>query len=405
MLRTKILSSIPSPCYVLEEVKLLKNARLLEQIQQESGAKILIALKGFAFWRSFELLKPYLAGTTASGIYEARLGYEEFGGIENHKEVCVFSPAYKEEEIKELLGIATHIIFNSFAQWQKFKPLIEKHNLNTKHPIEMGLRLNPLYSEVSPMIYNPCAPKSRLGITPSEFYKGVQEYGLEGIAGLHFHTHCEQGSEVLERTLVHIKKHFGEFLSQMKWVNLGGGHHITKEGYNVPLLVKLLKEVALDYEAEVILEPGEAIGWECGFLLGEVVDIVKNNGEIAILDVSASAHMPDCLEMPYRPRVKKYSEGSNGGKIEEDKGEGIGEYCYRFGAPTCLSGDVIGDFSFESKLNIGDKVMFEDMIHYTIVKNTTFNGVPLPSLGVIRADGSFELLKAFDYSYYKQRNG
>ncbi|WP_305862944.1 carboxynorspermidine decarboxylase [Helicobacter cholecystus] len=400
-----MLIKIPSPCYVLEEQKLLHNLQILDSVQKASGAKILVALKGFAFWRSFDLLKPYLCGSTASGLYEARLGYETLGGREEAKEICVFSPAYKEEEIKELVKIATHIIFNSFTQWQRFKHIITQANeelqAKGKTLIEVGLRLNPLYSEVSPMIYNPCSPKSRLGITPSEFKKGVKEFGLEGVSGLHFHTHCEQDSDVLQRTLDHIKAHFEPYFSTMKWINLGGGHHISKKGYNLSLLISLLKNFKESYGVEVFLEPGEAVGWQCGFLLAEVVDIVQNEGNIAILDVSASAHMPDCLEMPYRPKVTKMSNGV----LEEDCGEGVGLFTYRLGGNTCLSGDVIGDYSFNTPLEIGDKILFDDMIHYTIVKNTTFNGVPLPSLGVIKENGEFELLKSFDYSYYKERNG
>lgn len=400
-----MLEQIPSPCYILEEQKLLDNLKTLDYVQKQSGAKILVALKGFAFWRSFELLKPYLYGSTASGLYEAKLGYETLGGRESGKEVCVFSPAYKEEEMRELVKIATHIIFNSFSQWQRFKGIIEKANETLvkegKSPIEVGLRLNPLYSEVSPMIYNPCSPKSRLGIIPSEFEKGVKEYGLEGISGLHFHTHCEQDSDVLERTLGHIKAHFEPYLSKMKWINLGGGHHITRKGYNLPLLISLLKDFKSSYGVEVFLEPGEAVGWQCGFLIAEVVDIVQNEGNVAILDVSASAHMPDCLEMPYRPKATKLSNGV----LEEDCGENVDPYTYRLGGNTCLSGDIIGDYSFHTPLKVGDKILFDDMIHYTIVKNTTFNGVPLPSLGVIKQNGDFELLKTFDYSHYKERNG
>lgn len=383
----------------------MHNLKILDSVQKQSGVKILVALKGFAFWRSFELLKPYLYGSTASGLYEAKLGSETLGGREEGKEVCVFSPAYKEEEMRELVKIATHIIFNSFAQWQRHKHIINEANLalqkQGKHLIEVGLRLNPLYSEVTPLIYNPCSPKSRLGITPSEFEKGVREYGLEGISGLHFHTHCEQDSDVLERTLKHIKTHFESYLSAMKWINLGGGHHITRENYNLSLLISLLKDFRKTYDVEVFLEPGEAVGWQCGFLLSEVVDIVQNEGNVAILDVSASAHMPDCLEMPYRPKVSKLSNEI----LEEDCGENIAPYTYRLGGNTCLSGDVIGDYSFHTPLSVGDKILFDDMIHYTIVKNTTFNGVPLPSLGVIKQNGEFELLKKFDYSHYKERNG
>lgn len=413
--------SLPSPCYILESHKLDSNLAILNRVQQESGAKILLALKGYAFWRRFQNVRQILSGSAASGIYEARLGFEEIGGRESAKDVCVFSPAFKPEEITALLPIATHIIFNSFAQFQAHKPTIEEKNKQLKalglSPISMGLRVNPLYSEVTPAIYNPCAPKSRLGITPDQFQKGVESHGLSGISGLHFHTHCEQDSYALERTLTHIQKHFGAYIPQMQWINFGGGHHITRADYDVDHLISLLKEFRATHCAnastadaiELFLEPGEAVGWQCGFLLAEVIDIVENDGQIAILDVSASTHMPDCLEMPYRPSLAKISKAS--GEIEPDKGEWherdknkkVGAYRYRFGGPTCLSGDIIGDFSFDSPLCVGDRVIFEDMLHYTIVKNTTFNGVPLPSLGVIE-NGTFTLLKSFSYTDYKERN-
>jgi len=267
--------------------------------------------------------------------------------------------------------------------------------------ISVGLRINPLFSEVSPLIYNPCAPFSRLGITLSAFKEGVAQYGLDGIDGLHFHTHCEQDSKALQKTLESVTRDFGEFIYQMAWLNLGGGHHITKDGYNINLLIELIKNLKDTYnDMEIFLEPGEAVGWESGFLIGEVVDIVFNEKYIAILDVSASAHMPDCLEMPYRPAVSKISYN----KIESDKGENNATYCYTLAGATCLAGDVIGKYSFETSLNIGDKIIFEDMLHYTIVKNNTFNGIALPSLSVIDTKGKWRLLKTFDYSDYKERN-
>ncbi len=400
--------NIPTPCYVLEQELLERNARILDSIQKDSGAKVLIALKGFAFWQSFDTLKS-LSGTTASGIYEARLGFEEFGGRESQKEICVFSPAYKEDEIDSLLCIATHIIFNSFAQYQKFKHKIQQKNeqlsLLGLAPIQIGLRINPLYSEVTPPIYNPCIPKSRLGITPGEFQKGMETFGLDGVSGLHFHTHCEQDSDALKRTLEHVVMHFDSVLSKMKWVNFGGGHHITRKDYNIGLLNSIILDFKARYEGiEVFLEPGEAVGWQCGFLLAEVIDIVENEGKIAILDASATAHMPDCLEMPYRPNIKKISRQNDEINIEDDLGVAKGKYQYRLGGPSCLAGDVIGDYSFDHELKTGDRILFEDMIHYTIVKNTTFNGIPLPSLGIMQ-NGKFKLLKQFNYLDYKNRNG
>lgn len=406
MRQISTLFTLPSPCYVLEEEKLNVNLALLDSVQKQSGVKILLALKGYAFWRVFENLKKTLNGSTASGLYEARLGFEEIGGRAQNKDICVFSPAYKKVEIEAILDYATHIIFNSFAQWQNFKPLIESRNQQLKiqnlSPIEIGLRVNPLYSEVEPPIYNPCIAGSRLGITPSEFQKGVAQYGLDGISGLHFHTHCEQDSAALSRTLPHFEKHFGRYIEGKKWINFGGGHHITRTDYDIDLLISLIKNFKVRYnDIDVFLEPGEAVGWQVGFLIGEVIDIVENEMSIAILDVSAAAHMPDCLEMPYRPAVTKLSIQTG---LEADKGEGVGVYSYRFGGPTCLAGDVIGDYSFDTPLSRGDRVIFEDMLHYSIVKNNTFNGVPLPSLGVIDSKGEWRLLKSFGYEDYKQRN-
>ncbi|PZT47361.1 carboxynorspermidine decarboxylase [Helicobacter valdiviensis] len=395
--------SIPSPCYVLEEEKLEKNLKLLQRVEKESGAKVLLALKGYALWRSFPLAREYLSGITASGIYEAKLGYEEF-----QKEVSVFSPAYKKEEIIELVKISNHIIFNSFLQWQTYKDYILEENkqreVQKRAKIEIGLRVNPQYSEVTPAIYNPCIEGSRLGINKEEFQKGVEKYGLEGISGLHFHTHCEQNSDALKRTLKHFVKHFGEFIPQMQWINFGGGHHITREDYDVELLIKIIKKFNKTYHKQVYLEPGEAIGWQTGFLIGSVVDIVKNGIDIALLDVSAAAHMPDCLEMPYRPMVRNSFFAKAQTKHKQLQLKSEAKYAYRLGGPTCLAGDVIGDYGFEEELKIGDRIIFEDMIHYTIVKNNTFNGVPLPSIGIIRKNGEFELLKSFSYEDYKYRN-
>lgn len=401
-------SEIPSPCYVLQEDRFKHNLDILNFVQSSSGAKILLALKGYAFWRSFDIARDYLSGCCASGIYEALLAFEEFGGREIEKHICVFSPAYKDHEIDLLLPIATHIIFNSFVQWQKFKDKIEIKNRQLEalglSKIEVGLRVNPLYSEVEPPIYNPCIPGSRLGIIPSEFQKGLREFGLDGIDGLHFHTHCEQNADALKRTLEHFERHFGSYIPQMKWINFGGGHHITRADYNVDELILILKNFKEKYSSiDVFLEPGEAVGWQSGFLIGEVVDIVHNEMDIAILDVSASAHMPDCLEMPYRPNVKKISIINGNEEIQEDKGINVAKYSYRFGGPTCLAGDVIGDYSFDTPLKVGDRVLFEDMMHYTIVKNNTFNGVPLPSFGIIK-ENKFTLVKNFEYADYKNRN-
>ncbi len=404
----KQFSAIPTPCYVLESERLEKNANILEIVRQQSGAKILLALKGYAFWREFGVLRKKLNGCCASGLYEAKLAFEEFGGRESQKEICVYSPAFKEAEINAILPLATSVIFNSFYQYTTYKDRILEKNKQLEKlglsPIKMGLRINPLYSEVTPAIYNPCAKTSRLGIVPSEFEKGVKEHGLEGVNGLHFHTHCEQNADALCRTLEHVERHFKPYLEGMEWVNFGGGHHITRSDYDVNLLIQTIKDFKERYHnIEVILEPGEAIGWQCGFLIASVIDIVKNGQEIAILDASFSAHMPDCLEMPYRPSILKISIENDEELIEVEKGENQGAFSYFLGGPTCLAGDFMGSFSFDTPLKRGDKIVFKDMLHYTIVKNNSFNGVPLPSLAKIDEQG-FKILKNFSYEDYKNRN-
>ncbi|GAA7249367.1 carboxynorspermidine decarboxylase [Helicobacter pylori] len=401
-------SAIPTPCYVLESERLEKNAKILEIVRQQSGAKVLLALKGYAFWREFGILRQKLNGCCASGLYEAKLAFEEFGGRESQKEICVYSPAFKEAEMSAILPLATSIIFNSFYQYATYKDRILDKNKQLENlglsPIKMGLRINPLYSEVTPAIYNPCSKVSRLGIVPSEFEKGVKEHGLEGVSGLHFHTHCEQNADALCRTLEHVEKHFKPYLENMEWVNFGGGHHITRSDYDVNLLIQMIKDFKERYHnIEVVLEPGEAIGWQCGFLIASVIDIVKNDQEIAILDASFSAHMPDCLEMPYRPSILKISVENDEELVEVEKGENQGAFSYFLGGPTCLAGDFMGSFSFDAPLKRGDKIVFQDMLHYTIVKNNSFNGVPLPSLARLDQQG-FKILKNFSYEDYKNRN-
>ncbi|EPZ72408.1 carboxynorspermidine decarboxylase [Helicobacter pylori] len=401
-------SAIPTPCYVLESERLEKNAKILEIVRQQSGAKVLLALKGYAFWREFGILRQKLNGCCASGLYEAKLAFEEFGGRESQKEICVYSPAFKEAEMSAILPLATSIIFNSFYQYATYKDRILDKNKQLENlglsPIKMGLRINPLYSEVTPAIYNPCSKVSRLGIVPSEFEKGVKEHGLEGVSGLHFHTHCEQNADALCRTLEHVEKHFKPYLENMEWVNFGGGHHITRSDYDVNLLIQTIKDFKERYHnIEVVLEPGEAIGWQCGFLIASVIDIVQNDQEIAILDASFSAHMPDCLEMPYRPSILKVSVENDEELVEVEKGENQGAFSYFLGGPTCLAGDFMGSFSFEAPLKRGDKIVFQDMLHYTIVKNNSFNGVPLPSLARLDQQG-FKILKNFSYEDYKDRN-
>lgn len=385
----KIASKLKEPCYILEEAKLEENLKILEYVRKQSGAKILLALKGFAFWSSFEMVSKYLDGITASGYYEARLGLEEFRRYNKNATISIFSPAFSKKEILKS-KFANHIIFNSFNQLNAYAHLLGD--------IEIGLRVNPLYSEVSPEIYNPCTKGSRLGINPREFEKGVKLHSLNGISGLHFHTHCEQNSDVLERTLEHVKKHFGKYIKQMKWINFGGGHHITREDYDVERLIKIIKDFRAEFNnIEVYLEPGEAVGWKCGVLVGEVVDIIHNGFDIAITNLSAAAHMPDCLEMPYTPEIMNAKII----KLEDSTPPNS----YRLGAPSCLAGDVIGDYAFSKPLKIGDKIIIKDMIHYTIVKNNTFNGIPLPHLGILGKDSKFRIVKRFNYNDYKRRNG
>ena len=368
------LSRVPTPCYVCEEELLQRNLDILGYVQKESGARILLALKGYAMWSTFGQIGKVLHGTAASGLFEARLGHEEMG-----KEVHTFSPAYREAEIDEIAAISDHMVFNSFSQWKRFRDRVGG--------VSCGIRINPEYSEIETEIYNPCAKYSRLGVTLANF----EEDELSGIDGLHFHTHCEQGSDVLERSLKVVEEKFGKYFHDMKWVNFGGGHHVTRKDYDVEKLVALIRAFSQKYNVQVYLEPGEAIGWQTGPLVASVVDIVDNGMKIAILDVSIANHMPDCLEMPYRPAVRGSGEA------------GEFSHIYRFGGPTCLAGDFIGDFSFPEPLEVGARVVFEDMIHYTFVKNTTFNGINLPSLGIWTREGEFRLVREFGYEDYKGR--
>ena len=367
---------IKTPAYLLEEVKLEKNLKLLKRVQDESGAKILLALKGFAFRDSFELVSSYLHGCCASGLYEAKLAKEEF-----KKEVHTYSPAFKDEEFDEIVSISNHIVFNSFSQWQKYKEKAIKK-------VSCGLRVNPEVSASPTDMYNPCATYSRLGITKKEFQKEL----LDGIEGLHFHALCEQDSDALELVLKGFEEKFKDFIPNMRWINFGGGHHITKEGYDVQKLISLIKEFKARYSVEVYLELGEAVGWQTGYLVTTVLDIVHNEINIAILDTSAEAHMPDTILMPYRAEVRGASKA------------GEKKHTYRLGANTCLAGDIMGDYSFDKPLRVGDKIIFEDQIHYTIVKNTTFNGIKLPDLWIEKKDGKLTKVREFGYEEYKRRN-
>ncbi len=367
---------LPSPAFVCEEALLIKNLETLKRVQDEAEVNILLALKGFALFSTFDICKKYLKGCCASGLHEAILAKEEFGG-----EVHTYSPAFKEEEFDEIVSLSNHVVFNSFSQLKRLK-----HKALGKTSI--GLRVNPEYSSVEVDLYNPCAPFSRLGITKANFQKDE----IEGVEGLHFHALCEQNVDVLEGALSNFEKNFGEFLPSMKWVNFGGGHHITRVDYDVNRLIEVLKAFKKRYpHLEVYLEPGEAVGWQTGYLSATVLDIVDNGMKVAILDTSAEAHMPDTLAMPYRPDVR------NSGLANEKK------YTYRFAGNTCLAGDVIGDYSFDEELKIGDRIILEDMIHYTMVKTTTFNGIKLPSIVLKKNNDCYQVVNNFGYNDYKMR--
>jgi len=370
------ISQVPTPCYVLEEEKLLANLATMERVQRESGGHIILALKGYAMWSTFPIIREVLQGCTASSLNEVRLASEEFG-----REVHVYAPAYVPDEFPHILEMANHVSFNSFAQWRQYRELALPAG------VSCGIRVNPQVSEVEVDMYNPCGSTSRLGVTPEEF----QPNELEGIEGLHFHALCECGADSLERTLEAFEAGFGEWIPRMKWINFGGGHLMTREGYDVELLIRLIKDFKNRYPVEVYLEPGGAVGWETGPLVASVLDIVRNNMDIAILDTSAAAHMPDVLEMPYRPMVRGSDQS------------GEKKYTYRLGGNTCLAGDVIGDYSFDQPLKVGDKIVLEDMIHYTFVKNTTFNGVNLPSLAIWTKDNELKIVRSFSYDDFKTR--
>ena len=375
----KILQLAPSPAYVVDLGRLRHNLAILDEVQQRSGAKILMALKAFAMWSLFPVIRETLHGVCASSPWEARLGFDEFGG-----EVHSFAAAFRESDVVELLQISNHLVFNSFNQLERFRPLWEK----AAGRVSIGLRVNPEHSEGHTEIYDPCAPKSRLGIPRREF----AGRSLRGVEGLHFHTLCEQLFEPLARTAKAFEEKFGEFLPGMKWLNLGGGHHITREGYDIDALVELVQYFKGKYGLEVYLEPGEAIAIGTGILVGEVLDVVHNNMAIAILDVSATCHMPDILEMPYRP-------GISGGH-----GPGEQPHDYRLAGPSCLAGDVIGDWSFASPLAVGDRLAFLDMAHYTMVKTTTFNGIQHPAICTFEpASGELQVVRRFGYEDFKGR--
>ena len=373
------ISDLPSPCYIVDERLLIKNLELLNSVQQRTGCKILLAQKGFSMFSVFPLVGNYLKGVTASSLFEARLGYEEMG-----KEVHIYAPAYVENDFDEILGTCDHITFNSFEQWNRFKDKVKTIKAKT---ISCGIRINPEYSEIETPIYNPCYQNSRLGVTLANF----QNEKLDGIEGLHFHTMCEQNSDTLERTVRVVDQKFGDVIKSMKWLNLGGGHHITRPDYDLETLVRTITFLQDKYGVDIYLEPGEAVALNTGYLVAEVLDIVDNGMKIAILDTSAACHMPDVLEMPYRPAI-----------IDAEK-PGQYPYTYRLGGLTCLAGDIIGDYSFRQPLKLGDRLVFCDMAHYTMVKNNMFNGVNLPAIALFSPQEGIKIIKQFGYEDFKNR--
>ena len=372
-----ILSGLPTPCYVIDEAQLRANLEILRGVQERTGAKILLAQKAFSCYHLYPMIGEYLAGTACSGLYEAKLGAEEMGK-ENH----VFSAAYRESEIDEIISCCGHIIFNSFTQLDKYRGRVLAAGK------KIGLRINPEFStQEGHDIYDPCSPKSRLGITRKNF----RTDDLRGVTGLHFHTLCEQNSDDLEKTLAAVEEKFGDILADMEWVNFGGGHHITRADYDIPRLERCIRRMQEKYGLEVYLEPGEAIALNAGYLVTEVLDLIENDMPIAVLDTSAACHMPDVLEMPYRPPLM--DSGENGEK----------PYSYRLGSQTCLAGDAIGEYSFDEPLKVGDKLIFGDMAIYSMVKNNTFNGMPLPAIMLLKEDGSVTELRKFGYEDFRSR--
>ena len=370
----------PSPCYIMEEELLRKNLTLIKSVADRAGVEIILAFKSFAMWRSFPIFREYIEHSTASSVYEARLALEEFGS-----KAHTYSPAYTEADFLEIMRCSSYITFNSLSQFHRFYPMVEAEGSG----ISCGIRVNPEYSEVETELYNPCAPGTRFGVMAEQLPDRLPQ----GIEGFHCHCHCESSSYELERTLVHLEEKFARWFPQLKWLNLGGGHLMTRKDYDVEHLIGLLQGLRKRYpNLRIILEPGSAFTWQTGVLTSEVVDIVENRGiRTAILNVSFTCHMPDCLEMPYQPAVRGAQMGKEG------------PYVYRLGGNSCLSGDYMGDWSFDHELQIGERIVFEDMIHYTTVKTTMFNGISHPAIGFLHADGNLEIMRSFGYEDYKKR--
>ena len=373
-------TQFPSPCYIMEEELLRKNLTLIRSVAQQADVEIILAFKSFAMWRSFPIFREYIDHSTASSPYEARLALEEFGS-----KAHTYSPAYTEADFPEIMRCSSHITFNSLSQYERFRPQVKAYG----ESISCGLRVNPEYSEVETELYNPCAPGTRFGVVADQ----LPEQLPEGIEGFHCHCHCEASSYELERTLVHLEQRFARWFPQLRWLNLGGGHLMTRKDYDVPHLIRLLQGLHQRYpHLRIILEPGSAFTWQTGVLSAQVVDIVENRGiRTAILNVSFTCHMPDCLEMPYQPAVR-------GARMDAQ-----GPYTYRLGGNSCLSGDYMGSWSFDAPLQIGQRIVFEDMIHYTTVKTNMFNGIHHPAIGMWGLDGKAHLFKEFSYFDYRDR--
>lgn len=371
-------NALPTPCYLVDEDLLVKNLKILNDVQQRTGCHILLALKGFSMYAVFPLIGRYLAGITASSLHEARLGFEEMG-----KEVHVYAPAYIDEEFDEMVRYADHIVFNSFEQWHRFRDRLRQAD----HPVECGIRINPEYSEIETPLYDPCYAFSRLGTPWANFHPE----DLAGLDGLHFHAMCEQNSDTLERIVEVVEKKFGPYLSRLKWLNLGGGHHITRPDYDIERLMRIIRHLQDTYDLDIYLEPGEGVALNTGYLVGKVLDVARNGMDLAILDASAACHMPDVLEMPYRPQI--IGAGQPGEKA----------CTYRLGGLTCLAGDVIGDYSFDRPLKPGDRLVFCDMAHYTMVKNNTFNGIGLPAIALFNAREGLRVIRKFGYEDFRAR--
>ncbi|MCI5758424.1 MAG: carboxynorspermidine decarboxylase [Bacteroidales bacterium] len=378
---------LATPYYLIEEDKLRKNLALIRHIAREADVEFILAFKAFALWKTFPIFREYIAHTTASSPYEARLAYEEFGS-----KAHTYSPAYEEGSFDTILACSSHITFNSLSQYARFYPQTKVHG-----GISCGLRVNPGYSEIETLLYNPCAPGSRFGVTPDQLGDSLPE----GIRGFHCHNHCESSAEALVRSLEHLEAQFGRWFSQIEWLNLGGGHLVTRKDYNVSLLIDTLRGLHRRYpHLRILLEPGSAFAWQTGPLVASVVDIVENSGiKTALLNVSFTCHMPDCLEMPYHPAVR----GARTLADDDAAGHETEACVYRLGGNSCLSGDFMGYWQFDAPLVPGDTIIFEDMIHYTTVKTNMFNGIPHPALAMLHSDGTVETLRTYTYEDYRDR--